>query len=95
MKQSSNWLLVILDHKKIKSLKWRFYKLLLHQFPLTYLILNSSRPLLSGSATPTQSAAADSSLAHGQNLQPIFEQEEDEDLEAIFEQEEDEDLEEE
>ena len=33
-----------------------------------------------GSATPTQSAAADLTPAHGQNLQPIFEQE-DEDLE--------------
>jgi hypothetical protein len=33
-----------------------------------------------GSATPTQSAAAaDSTLVHGQNLQLIFEQEEDED----------------
>ena len=30
---------------------------------------------------PTQSATANLTLAHGQNLQPIFEQEEDEDLE--------------
>ena len=29
-----------------KSKKWRFLKLLLHQFPLMYLMLNSSRPLL-------------------------------------------------
>ena len=34
-----------------------------------------------GSAVPTQSAATDLTPAHGQNLQPIFEQEEDEDLE--------------
>ena len=33
------------------------------------------------SAAPTQSAAADSTSAHGQNLQPIFEQYDDEDLE--------------
>ena len=32
-----------------------------------------------GSAAPTQSAAADSTPAHGQNLQPIFEQDDDED----------------
>ena len=46
MKQSSNWPLVILDHKKMKSLKWRFLELLLHLFLLTYLMLNSSRHLL-------------------------------------------------
>ena len=34
-----------------------------------------------GSATPTQSVAADSTLAHGQNLQPIFEKDDDEDPE--------------
>ena len=66
--------------------------MLLHQFSLTYLMLNSSRPLLQllhmvvlrlecGNAVPTQSSAADLTPAHGQNLQPIFEQEEDEDLE--------------
>ena len=32
----------------------------------------------SGSATPTQSTVADSTPAHGQDLQPIFEQEVDE-----------------
>jgi hypothetical protein len=35
-----------------------------------------------GSAVPTQSTAADSTLVHRQNLQPIFEQEEDEGLEG-------------
>ena len=35
----------------------------------------------SGSATPTQLAVADLTLAHGQNLQPIFEQDDDEDPE--------------
>ena len=39
---------------------------------------NQLAPLESGNATPTQSAAADSTLAHGQYLQPIFEQENDE-----------------
>ena len=34
-----------------------------------------------GSAAPTQSAAADSTPARGQNLQPIFEQDDDEDPE--------------
>ena len=34
-----------------------------------------------GIAAPTQSAAADSTPARGQNLQPIFEQDDDEDLE--------------
>ena len=34
-----------------------------------------------GSATPTQSVAANSTLAQGQNLQPIFEQDDDEDPE--------------
>jgi len=34
-----------------------------------------------GSAAPTQSAAADSTLAPRQNLQPIFEQDDDKDLE--------------
>ena len=34
-----------------------------------------------GSAMPIQSVAADSTLVRGQNLQPIFEQEEDEDSE--------------
>ena len=34
-----------------------------------------------GSAAPTQLAVADLILAHGQNLQPIFEQDDDEDLE--------------
>ena len=46
MKQSSNWLLVILDHKKMKSLKWWFLKLLLNKVPLTYLMLRGSKPLL-------------------------------------------------
>jgi hypothetical protein len=35
-----------------------------------------------GSAMPTQSTEADSTLVHRQNLQPIFEQEEDEGLEG-------------
>jgi len=34
-----------------------------------------------GSAAPTQSIAVDSTLARGQNLQPIFVQDDDEDLE--------------
>ena len=38
--------LAILDHKKMKSLKWCFLKLLLHQFPLTYLMLHYSKHLL-------------------------------------------------
>ena len=41
----------------------------------------SSAALEGGSATPTQSAATNSTPAHGQNLQPIFEQEDDEDPE--------------
>ena len=84
MKQSSNWPLVILDHKKMKSLKWRFLKLLLHLFSLTYLMLNQQQTPTttpargsatheSGSTVPTQSATSDSTLAHGQDLQPIFE----------------------
>ena len=40
-----------------------------------------SAALEGGSAAPTQSVAADSTPAHGQNLQPIFEQDDDEDLE--------------
>ena len=36
---------------------------------------------MGGSATPTQSAVADLTLARGQNLQPIFEQDNDEDPE--------------
>ena len=40
-----------------------------------------SAALEGGSAAPTQSAIADSSPARGQNLQPIFEQDDDEDLE--------------
>ena len=40
-----------------------------------------STALEGDSATPTQSAAADSTPARGQNLQPIFEQEDDEDPE--------------
>ena len=39
---------------------------------------HGSATLEGGSAAPTQSAAADSTLAHGQYLQPIFEQENDE-----------------
>ena len=46
MKQSSNWLLVIQDHKKTKSLKWRFLKLLINKVLLTYLMLRESQPLL-------------------------------------------------
>ena len=41
----------------------------------------SAATLEHGSAAPTQSAAADSTLACGQNLQPIFEQDDDEDTE--------------
>ena len=65
--------------------------MLLHLFPLTYLMLHYSNHLLQlqsysaalegSSAAPTQSAVADSTLARGQNLQPIFEQDDDEDLE--------------
>ena len=40
-----------------------------------------SATLEGGSAAPTQSAAADLTLARGQNLQPIFEQDDDEDPE--------------
>ena len=71
MKQSSNWLLVILDHKKMKPPRWRFLKQ--QQTP-------AATPAR-GSAAPTLSAVADSTLVRGQNLQPIFEQVEDEDLE--------------
>ena len=41
---------------------------------------HGSAVLEGDSAVPTQSAAADLTLAHGQNLQPIFEQDDDEDL---------------
>jgi hypothetical protein len=69
----------------MKSLKWMFLKLLLNKFPLTYLRLGSSRPLLQiciavvlhhlfqQQQSPT--------LIQGQNLLPIFEQEDDEGLE--------------
>ena len=40
-----------------------------------------SATLEGGSAAPTQSATADLTPARGQNLQPIFEQDDDEDLE--------------
>ena len=73
----------------MKSLKWW---LLLHQFSAdapdatlqqtpAATPAHGSAALEGGSATPTQSAAADSTLAHGQNLQPIFEQDDDEDPE--------------
>ena len=42
---------------------------------------HGSASLEGSSVAPTQSAVADSTLARGQNLQPIFEQEDDEDLE--------------
>ena len=42
---------------------------------------HGSATLEGGSAAPTQSAAADSTPAQGQNLQPIFEQDDDEDIE--------------
>ena len=41
----------------------------------------SAAPLEHGSAAPTQSAVADSTPTRGQNLQPIFEQDDDEDPE--------------
>ena len=43
--------------------------------------VRGSAALEGSSAAPTQSVAADSTPAHGQNLQPIFEQDEDEDPE--------------
>ena len=44
-------------------------------------IERGSAILEGGSTIPTQSAATDLTLARGQNLQPIFEQADDEDLE--------------
>ena len=51
---------------------------ILQQTPATTLECDSAA-LEGGSTAPTQSAAADSTPAHGQNLQPIFEQDDDED----------------
>ena len=42
------------------------------------ILEHGSAALEGGSATPTQSAAANSTSAHGQDLQTIFEQENDE-----------------
>ena len=47
----------------------------------TATLEHGSASLEGSSVAPTQSAVADSTLARGQNLQPIFEQEDDEDLE--------------
>jgi hypothetical protein len=46
VRQSSNWLLAILGHKKIKPPKKRILRLLLHQFPLTYSMQKRSTRLL-------------------------------------------------